>query len=100
MESMRLCESKNNNFLLGKKKQKCTIKFIGPEKQFYIGPQLEWILRFRLFKAILDNGDEGYGVLHLGMKSAEDLIHDLNAPPILLKAKMKTSGDLKDECAK
>ncbi|PRD30108.1 UNVERIFIED_CONTAM: pps [Trichonephila clavipes] len=77
----------NFSFYYCKKKQQCTIEFISPEKQFHIGPQLEWTLHFRWFKVVLDNGDEGYGVLHLGNRSIENLKNNLNAPPVLLKSK-------------
>ncbi|GFR21935.1 hypothetical protein TNCT_648791 [Trichonephila clavata] len=74
----------NFSFYYCKKKQQCTIEFISPEKQFHIGPQLEWTLHFRWFKVVFVNGDEGY-VLHLGKRSTKDLTHNLNAPPVLLK---------------
>lgn len=55
-------------FFEGKKKYTIIIEFNETENVVHLGPNLEWSLVIKSFKVLLDNGDEGYGVLHFGMR--------------------------------
>ncbi|XP_055937267.1 putative phosphoenolpyruvate synthase isoform X2 [Argiope bruennichi] len=67
-----------------KKKHRSILEFNENEKIVHLGPDLEWTMTIKSFKVISDNGDEGYGVLHFGMRSKEKLNFTYNAPPVLL----------------
>lgn len=54
-------------FLAGKKRI-VAIEFAERSEEISIGPNLELSVTLRPFKALDDNGNEGFGILHLGKR--------------------------------
>ncbi|CAL1266370.1 unnamed protein product [Larinioides sclopetarius] len=101
-----LQRNKKSNFSFKCWKKNCTgtIEFNKNENYVNLGLCLEWTMVLKSFKILLDNGDEGFGVLHLGMRSKSDVKSTFDPPPILLIDKKKSCASKnvvllnEDEC--